>query len=99
MPTQETRQGIEYRVKNLDQVKFGRQEILLAEVEMPRLMALRQEYKGKNPLAGARISGSLHMTIQTAVLIETLVELGAEVRWEVPGVLGTGPLFGRTMSP
>lgn len=89
MPTQETRQGIEYRVKDLDQAKFGRQEILLAEEEMPGLMALRQEYRGKNPLAGARISGSLHMTIQTAVLIETLVELGAEVRWASCNIFST----------
>ena len=89
MPTQETRQGIEYRVKNLDLAKFGRQEILLAEEEMPGLMALRREYRGKSPLAGARISGSLHMTIQTAVLIETLVDLGAEVRWASCNIFST----------
>jgi len=72
-----------FKVKDLspETVRFGRKEIELAEVEMPGLMALRAEYKGKNPLKGARIIGSLHMTIQTAVLIETLVELGAEVRW------------------
>jgi adenosylhomocysteinase len=72
-----------FKVKDLsaDTVRFGRKEIELAEVEMPGLMALRHEYKGKFPLKGARIIGSLHMTIQTAVLIETLVELGAEVRW------------------
>jgi adenosylhomocysteinase len=72
-----------FKVKDLsaDTVRFGRKEIELAEIEMPGLMALRAEYKGKNPLKGARIIGSLHMTIQTAVLIETLVELGAEVRW------------------
>jgi adenosylhomocysteinase len=72
-----------FKVKDLsaETVRFGRKEIELAEVEMPGLMALRQEYKGKFPLKGARIIGSLHMTIQTAVLIETLVELGAEVRW------------------
>ena len=71
-----------FKVKDLsaDTVRFGRKEIELAEIEMPGLMALRAEYKGKNPLKGARIIGSLHMTIQTAVLIETLVELGAEVR-------------------
>ena len=62
-------------------VAFGRKEIELAEHEMPGLMALREEYAGKAPLKGARIMGSLHMTIQTAVLIETLVELGADVRW------------------
>lgn len=89
MPIHETRQGIEYRVKDLALAKFGRQEILLAEEEMPGLMALRQEYRGKNPLAGARISGSLHMTIQTAVLIETLVDLGAEVRWASCNIFST----------
>ncbi|MGE4620368.1 MAG: adenosylhomocysteinase, partial [Planctomycetota bacterium] len=89
MPTQETRQGIEYRVKDLALANFGRQEILLAEEEMPGLMALRAEYKGQNPLAGARISGSLHMTIQTAVLIETLVDLGAEVRWASCNIFST----------
>jgi adenosylhomocysteinase len=71
----------DFKVKDLALADFGRKEIELAEVEMPGLMALRAEYKGKKPLAGARISGSLHMTIQTAVLIETLVELGAQVRW------------------
>ena len=72
-----------FKVKDLsaDTVRFGRKEIELAEIEMPGLMALRAEYKGKNPLKGARIIGSLHMTIQTAVLIETLVDLGADVRW------------------
>jgi adenosylhomocysteinase len=65
----------------LSLAEFGRNEIRLAEQEMPGLMALRERYKGQSPLAGARIMGSLHMTIQTAVLIETLVELGAEVRW------------------
>ena len=72
-----------FKVKDMsaETVRFGRKEIELAEIEMPGLMALRAEYKGKNPLKGARIIGSLHMTIQTAVLIETLVELGAEVRW------------------
>ncbi|MFO1052290.1 MAG: adenosylhomocysteinase [Planctomycetota bacterium] len=71
----------DFKVKNLELSKLGRMEIMLAEVEMPGLMALRAEYRGKRPLSGARITGSLHMTIQTAVLIETLVELGAEVRW------------------
>ncbi|MBL8754776.1 MAG: adenosylhomocysteinase, partial [Planctomycetes bacterium] len=68
-------------VKDLSLAKLGRMEMNLAEVEMPGLMALREEYRGTQPLKGARITGSLHMTIQTAVLIETLVELGAEVRW------------------
>ncbi len=71
----------DFKVKDLSLAEWGRKEILLAQVEMPGLMALRQEYDGQFPLRGAKISGSLHMTIQTAVLIETLVALGAEVRW------------------
>jgi adenosylhomocysteinase len=71
----------EFKVKDLSLADWGRKEILLAEVEMPGLMALREEYDGQFPLKGARISGSLHMTIQTAVLIETLLSLGAQVRW------------------
>src|SRR5215213_10117416 len=71
----------DFRVPDLSLAPFGRKEILLAEHEMPGLRALRAEFGPSKPLAGARISGSLHMTIQTAVLIETLVELGAEVRW------------------
>jgi hypothetical protein len=70
-----------FKVADLALAEWGRKEIRLAEYEMPGLMALRAEYKGKKPLAGARIMGSLHMTMQTAVLIETLVELGADVRW------------------
>lgn len=81
--------GLSYKVKDLSQAEWGRQEIILAEKEMPGLMALRQEYKGKKPLAGARIAGSLHMTIQTAVLIETLTELGAEVRWSSCNIFST----------
>ena len=65
----------EFKVADMSLAAFGRKEIQLAEVEMPGLMSLRSEYKGKNPLAGARITGSLHMTIQTAVLMETLVDL------------------------
>ena len=72
---------MDYRVADLNQAVFGREEITLAEHEMPGLMALRERYRESRPLRGARIAGSLHMTIQTAVLIETLVELGAEVRW------------------
>ncbi len=68
---------------------FGRKEMILAEHEMPGLMALRKEYGASKPLAGARISGSLHMTIQTAVLIETLTELGAEVRWASCNIFST----------
>ena len=80
-----------YKVRSTDAetVRFGRKEIELAEHEMPGLMALRAEYKGRKPLKGARISGSLHMTIQTAVLIETLVELGAEVRWASCNIFST----------
>src|SRR5579884_4128107 len=71
----------DYIVKDISLADFGRKEISLAETEMPGLMATREEYGPKKPLKGARIAGSLHMTVQTAVLIETLVELGAEVRW------------------
>ncbi|HNK95242.1 MAG TPA: adenosylhomocysteinase, partial [Leptospiraceae bacterium] len=71
----------DFKVKDLSLATWGREEIILAEKEMPGLMAIRKEYSSKKPLAGARIAGSLHMTIQTAVLIETLTELGAEVRW------------------
>jgi adenosylhomocysteinase len=70
-------------------VAFGRKEVELAEQEMPGLMALREEYRGRRPLSGARITGSLHMTIQTAVLIETLVQLGAEVRWASCNIFST----------
>ena len=79
----------DYKVKDISQADFGRKEISLAETEMPGLMALRKEYKGKHPLKGARILGCLHMTIQTAVLIETLVELGAEVRWSSCNIFST----------
>ncbi len=72
---------LDYKVADLALADFGRKEITLAEHEMPGLMALRREYSEVRPLAGARISGSLHMTVQTAVLIETLVDLGADVRW------------------
>jgi len=71
----------EHKIKDISLAAWGRKEIKIAEVEMPGLMNIRKEYEGKKPLKGARISGSLHMTIQTAVLIETLVDLGAEVRW------------------
>lgn len=71
----------DYKVKNMELAEYGRKEIELAECEMPGLMSIRKEYSESKPLKGARISGSLHMTIQTAVLIETLRELGAEVRW------------------
>ncbi|MFW5852068.1 MAG: adenosylhomocysteinase, partial [Bacteroidota bacterium] len=66
---------IDYKIADISLAGWGRKELDLAEIEMPGLMALRKEYKGKKPLAGAKIMGSLHMTVQTAVLIETLVEL------------------------
>ncbi|HEU4805511.1 MAG TPA: adenosylhomocysteinase [Nitrobacter sp.] len=79
----------DYRVADIDQAAFGRKEIAIAETEMPGLMAVREEYKDQQPLKGARIAGSLHMTIQTAVLIETLVKLGAEVRWASCNIFST----------
>ena len=79
----------DFKVKDINQANFGRKEISIAESEMPGLMALRKEFKGKNPLNGAKIIGCLHMTIQTAVLIETLVELGAEVRWSSCNIFST----------
>ena len=79
----------DFKVKDIKQADFGRKEISIAETEMPGLMTLRKEYKGKKPLNGARILGCLHMTIQTAVLIETLVELGAEVRWSSCNIFST----------
>lgn len=79
----------DYKVADISLAEFGRREIVIAESEMPGLMALREEYKGKEPLKGARIAGCLHMTIQTAVLIETLIELGAEVRWSSCNIFST----------
>jgi len=79
----------DFRVADLTLAPFGRKEMLLAEHEMPGLMAIRREYGAAKPLAGARISGSLHMTVQTAVLIETLTELGAEVRWASCNIFST----------
>lgn len=81
--------SLKYKVKDISLAEWGRKEIELAEVEMPGLMALREEFKGKQPLKGARIAGCLHMTIQTAVLIETLVELGAEVKWSSCNIFST----------
>ena len=80
---------IDYKVKDISLAEFGRKEISIAESEMPGLMALREEYKDKFPLKGAKIIGCLHMTIQTAVLIETLVNLGAEVRWSSCNIFST----------
>src|SRR4051812_33188350 len=78
-----------YQVADLSLAAFGRKEIQLAEHEMPGLMAVREEYAASQPLRGARITGSLHMTIQTAVLIETLQEIGAEVRWASCNIFST----------
>ncbi len=79
----------DYKVADMSLADWGRKEIEIAQTEMPGLMALREEYKGKSPLKGARIAGCLHMTIQTAVLIETLVELGAEIRWSSCNIFST----------
>ena len=79
----------DYKVKNINDADFGDKEISLAETEMPGLMAIRNEYKKNKPLKGAKIVGCLHMTIQTAVLIETLVDLGAEVRWSSCNIFST----------
>ena len=88
MPTA-TSTYTKYKVKDMSLAEWGRREIKLAEVEMPGLMALRKEHGAKKPLKGARIAGCLHMTIQTAVLIETLVELGAEVTWSSCNIFST----------
>ena len=85
----QNRAGVDFAVADLDLADFGRREIRLAEHEMPGLMALRREYAGVFPLRGARVSGSLHMTVQTAVLIETLVSLGAQVRWASCNIFST----------
>ena len=85
----ETSTYVKYKVKDINLADWGRKEIELAEAEMPGLMSLREEYKGQKPLAGARIAGCLHMTIQTAVLIETLVDLGAEVTWSSCNIFST----------
>ena len=79
----------DFKVKDINQADFGRKEISIAETEMPGLMSLRHEYRGKQPLKGAKILGCLHMTIQTAVLIETLVKLGADVRWSSCNIFST----------
>jgi adenosylhomocysteinase len=80
---------MDFRVADLSLAEFGRKEIRLAEHEMPGLMAMRAQYGDSKPLAGAKIAGSLHMTVQTAVLIETLVALGAEVRWASCNIFST----------
>ena len=80
---------VDCRIKDISLADFGRKEILIAEKEMPGLMAIREEYAKQKPLDGVRISGSLHMTIQTAVLIETLKDLGAEVSWSSCNIFST----------
>jgi adenosylhomocysteinase len=80
---------MDYKIKDIGLAEWGRKEIAIAEHEMPGLMAIRREYAGSKPLAGARIVGSLHMTIQTAVLVETLIELGASVRWSSCNIFST----------
>jgi len=81
--------SLPYKVADISLAEWGRKEIRLAEAEMPGLMALRQEYGASQPLKGARVAGCLHMTIQTAVLIETLVALGAEVKWSSCNIFST----------
>ena len=84
-----TEMNKDYKVKDINLAEFGRQEILLAQDEMPALMDLREQYKEEQPLQGAKILGCIHMTIQTAVLIETLIDLGAEVRWSSCNIFST----------
>ena len=81
--------NLKYKFADISLAEWGRKEIKLAEAEMPGLMALREEYGKTKPLQGARIAGCLHMTIQTAVLIETLIELGAEVKWSSCNIFST----------
>ncbi|MDR2697240.1 MAG: adenosylhomocysteinase, partial [Holophagales bacterium] len=82
-------QNQDFIISDISLASWGRKEITIAESEMPALMAIREEYAAKQPLKGARIAGSLHMTIQTAVLIETLKALGAEVRWASCNIFST----------
>jgi adenosylhomocysteinase len=89
MKTETITEMLPYKVKDMSLAEFGRKEIEIAEKEMPGLMAIRKKYAGQKPLQGARISGSLHMTIQTAVLIETLTSLGADVRWASCNIFST----------
>src|SRR5688500_5229337 len=88
-PDRHVRNCMDFKVADLALADFGRTEIQMAEHEMPGLMAMRERYGDSKPLAGARIAGSLHMTVQTAVLIETLVDLGAEVRWASCNIFST----------
>ena len=79
----------DYKVADINLAEYGRREISLAENEMPALMALREKYKDSQPLKGAKIMGCIHMTVQTAVLMETLVDLGAELRWSSCNIFST----------
>ena len=90
---------VAYKVKDISLAAWGRKEIELAEAEMPGLMALRAEYKDEQPLKGARIAGCLHMTIQTAVLIETLIALGAEVTWSSCNIFSTQDQAAAAIAP
>jgi len=89
MPTTTTKNTTDYKVRDISLAEFGRKEIDIAEQEMPGLMSIRKKYAATKPLAGVRVTGSLHMTIQTAVLIETLVDLGADVRWASCNIFST----------
>ena len=79
----------DYKVADINEAEFGRKEIRLAEQEMPGLMSIREKYRAEQPLANTRVMGSLHMTVQTAVLIETLADLGADVRWVSCNIFST----------
>src|SRR3989442_14026179 len=87
--TAQTERKQDYKVRDIDLADFGRKEISIAEKEMPGLMAIREKYAPEKPLAGVRITGSVHMTIQTGVLIETLTDLGASVRWASCNIFST----------
>ena len=90
MKSKEVKQILnDYKVADISQADFGRKEIKIAETEMPGLMSMRSEFKDQQPLKGAKITGCLHMTIQTAVLIETLIDLGAEIRWSSCNIFST----------
>ncbi len=89
MKTEAMVETLPYKVKDISLADYGRKEIEIAEKEMPGLMAIRERYADSKPLKGSRITGSLHMTIQTAVLIETLVALGADVRWASCNIFST----------
>ena len=88
-PAEKLKSFEDYKVRDISQAGYGRKEITIAESEMPALMALRNRYKSDQPLKGANIMGCIHMTIQTAVLIETLVDLGANVRWSSCNIFST----------